>query len=199
MAEIINNIETQPNMTITSKNSIYCSTLYFEDYFDDKAIRKFIASTKRLIRSTKEYKGYISALLDTNTYLAVDNLTSNVRAGDAGIELHHCPFNLDEIVEIVIAHNINNNIKFTTFSITDEILKLHYENCIGLVPLSETNHELAHAAKIFIKKEQIFGDYKKFANIYADALTEEQKYRIAKIDELSAKNIPSDFTGVLDF
>ena len=75
-------------------------------------------------------------------------------------------------------------------------MELHFKNLIGLVPLSKTNHELAHNGKLFLSKNQIFGNYTKFMEKYDDALDAQLKERISKMEELSNKNIPSDFGGL---
>ena len=87
---------------------------------------------------------------------------------DVDIELHHYPLNLFQIVETVMNYHVIHGDRFTSFSLALEILQLHYQNKIGLVPLDKTNHELAHNYSIFLSSKQIFGNRKEFVKQYAE-------------------------------
>ena len=183
---------------INSTKSIFSSSFYFEDFYDDKSLMKFIKSIESMIRKSREYKTYISSLSTVSSGLARDNILSNIAVGDACIEFHHYPFDLKTIVEMVIMSHISRHDKFTSFSLCHEILDLHYRNLIGLVPLSSTSHELVHLNSILIKSDQIFGDWRKLLEIYHDGISIEQEEKIKELDEISTTNIPSDYLGIFD-
>jgi hypothetical protein len=103
------------------------------------------------------------------------------------LEMHHYPFTLYELCEIVMKKQFASNIPVNTFTIADEVLRLHYENVIGLVPLSVTVHQLVHAGRIFLKLSQTFGNITKFITDYQDFIDEELIFKLAKIIELSKR------------
>ena len=48
----INTIEANNEIGLQSTSSPFCQTFYFEDYYDDKAVKAFIKSVEKLIMST---------------------------------------------------------------------------------------------------------------------------------------------------
>lgn len=126
---------------------------------------KFNAYIEKLIRTSFEYKRYIGILktemdLTQCRFIKEADITNT----KVGLEIHHYPFTLYDIVSyyreyvkkfkgIVDSYN--------TFDIANDIMKLHYEGKVGLVPLSLTVHELAHAGLVFIplNSKYVFGNY----------------------------------------
>lgn len=197
--QIIGNIETienEKNFGMKSTSSPYCAPFYFENYYEDSEVKKFVKSTERLIRQSREYKTYIEQL-HTNVYeLNKDNILSNISNADAPLEFHHYPLSLYDIIETVMLKHIAAGETFTSYSIAKEIMELHYRHIIGLVPLSKTMHELAHSGNIFISKSQIFGEYSVFLTEYASGLSNTLKAQIQQMEQYSDQNIPSDFKGL---
>ena len=196
---VIGNIETVENETdfgIKANDSPFAVSFYFEDYYDDKAVKQFVKSVEKLIRTSKEYKMYIE-LLRTNIFaLNHDSIMSNITTADVDLEFHHTPFTLYDIIEIVMLHKITNKEKFTSFSIAKEVMNLHFKHKIGLTPLTRTTHELAHSGNLFISKKQIFGDYHSFMNDYSDGISMNLMQKVAAMENMSNSNIPSDFKGL---
>ena len=81
------------------------------------------------------------------------------------------PF-LYDIINIVAASKIVRGEGVTSLTLAHEVMNLHYENLIGIVPLSRTVHELAHSGEIFINLKQVFGDVNEFVKRYSDGLTD---------------------------
>lgn len=102
------------------------------------------------------------------------------------LEFHHYPFTLFDLVAIVLQDKINKGVKdISPFLIANEVMQLHYENLVGLVPLSKTVHELAHSGEIFISLDLVFGNVKEFLRRYKRALNEEQRGQLRKLIELT--------------
>lgn len=182
---------------IKADDSPWAVPFQFQDFYNDKAIKKFINSVERLVRTSREYKVYIE-LLRTNVHqLNHDNILSNITTADVDLEFHHYPFTLYEIVEVIMLDHIANDVKFTSFSLAKEIMELHYKHFIGIVPLTKTTHELAHSGNLFISTNQIFGEYKKFMELYPAGISVDLKDKIKKLEEYTSKGIPSDFKGLL--
>lgn len=178
---------------IKSDSSPYAEAFHFENFYDDNLIKKFIKSTERLIRQSDEYKTYIAQLRTNIEALNHDNILSNITTGDVDLEFHHYPFNLYEIVELVMTKNMVDNIKFTTFSVAKKVMELHYEHIIGLVPLTNMNHKLAHAGALFISTKQVFGEWRKFMSDYDSVIQYDKKQEIQDIIFKSDNNSASDF------
>jgi hypothetical protein len=193
----INFTEVNGNKVIRSDTSPFAEGMYFSKFYEEKAYKKFVTTVERLIRTSNEYKNYSENLRSNLNPMNLDNILSNISAADADIEFHHYPFTLFDVVDIVTIEKFLNKEKFTSFSIAKEVLKLHYQNMIGLVPLTVTNHELAHSGYLFISKKQIFGDYDLFMKKYDKAISADLKSKIKQMEELTEKNAPSDIKGLL--
>lgn len=140
---------------------------------DEKARKSFIKKIESHVRGSIEYKDYVKFLKQTvglNKCSFFPNLTTEVKGNR--LELHHAPFTLFDTVDIILEHILKNEPReFSAFTIVHEVVKAHYENLVGLIPLSETVHELVHAGKLSIKLDQIFGDVRAFMIQYKDGVT----------------------------
>jgi hypothetical protein len=188
--------ETNGIPSVKSESSPFAETLYFTKFYEEKAYKKFIRNIERLIRSSKEYKSYIELLRTNLKALNFDNILSYITTTDAEIEFHHYPYSLYDLVDVVCIHKFLQKEKFTSFAVAKEVMKLHFENIVGLVPLSVTNHELAHNGDLFISSKQIFGEYSKIAERYPKSVSPELLEKIKEMEDLSAKNTPSDIRGL---
>lgn len=199
MAEVIGNIDTivkDNNIILKSKNSIFYSAFYFDNVYDETSIKNFIKSTERLIRHSEEYNTYLGLMKTNYSVLNYDNILSNISNMDADIEFHHYPFTLYEIVEIVMNYHFINNDKFTSFSIAKEVMNLHFEQKIGFVPLTTTNHQLAHNGSLFISLKQVFGQWESFIEKYKTGISDVQLKYIEKLKSLTNAKFASDFKGI---
>jgi len=192
----ISTVSEGEDFGIKADDSPFALSFYFEDFYDDRACKRFINCVERLIRQSKEYRTYIELLRTNVVELNHDNILSNITTADADLEFHHYPFTLYDIIEILMIHHITNKEKFTTFSIAKEVMALHYEHIIGLVPLTRTTHELAHSGNIFISCDQIFGKYEEFIKRYRDGISADKLEKVKTIKKYSEEGIPSDFKGL---
>ena len=145
-------------------------SIYEKAFENDKAYASFIKKLESYIRSSTEMRGYMSFL---KTDMGMDHcfFLQGVNKDEAKIELHHYPLTLFDITNIVIQKYYRTNQKFSSMQIANEIVQLHYEGLIGLVPVSETIHELAHAGEIFIPLQWIHGDITEFIKRYNMGMT----------------------------
>jgi len=195
----IGNITTEKigdNIVVKSDTTIFSEELYFSKIYEEGVYKRFIKNTEKLIRTSKEYTDYIDKLRSNIGALNIDNILSNITTADVDLEFHHYPFSLYDIVDTVATHKFVNQEPFNTFSLAKEIMELHFKNMIGLVPLTITNHELAHGGNLFISSNQIFGNYKKFIEDYKIGVSGEILERIQKMEELTSNDTPSDFRGL---
>lgn len=165
----------------------------FNGFYEEKEFVRFVKAVERLVRSDRSYSNYIKKIKEAENNLTKDVVLQNLSSHDATIEMHHHPFTLYDIISIVAIHKFNNNEKFNSFSLAKEVIKLHYDNLVGLAPMSITTHQLAHATLnsktktryISLTKKQIFGKYDEFAEIYKDGLTLETKEKLKEFEKIS--------------
>lgn len=170
-------LEKNKNPTISINGDTYFSVSLLKDSFvESKELIRFIKSVEKMVRSSPEYTNlikYIKEELELNYCSYLNVLDTET----VSIELHHTPYNLHQIVEIVILKNEAEGRLFNTFSIALEVIELHYKNYIGLVSLSKSIHELAHSGdRFFIHKDLVLGDVDTFYNLYKDYMNEELRY-----------------------
>jgi hypothetical protein len=149
-----------------------------KETLDDKYFKRFIKSTERLVRTSIEYKEFVSYIL---SHLKTCAFFENITTEEATIEIHHHPLTLYEIVEIVAEKKFGEGVPITTFDVADEVLRLHWERKVGVIPLSKTVHELAHQGEVHINIDRVFGKVAEFVEEYEDGFTEDH---IAKIEAL---------------
>ena len=183
--------ESQPDAfnqpILTSTNDFFSLEFNLSNsIIDDSEEKKLIRAAERLIRTSKEYSYYLG-FLKQDLGMTRCSVMPNLDAECNTLEMHHYPFTLYELCEIVMKKQFASNIPVNTFTIADEVLRLHYENVIGLVPLSVTVHQLVHAGRIFLKLSQTFGNISKFVTDYQDFIDEELIVKLAKIIELSKR------------
>ena len=179
------------NITYLTDNSIIEDTINIDDYenldypyievseVNDKLINKI----EKIIRNSIEYKEYINFLkdeLDMNYCSFFSSLDYN----NTSIEMHHV-ITLYDITYIVLTKQLTNEFNITPFDVAEEVMKLHYENKVALMPLSKTIHDLYHAGEIFIPITYSFGDYESFYNEYKPYMTSDFKNHYNNLIKLS--------------
>ena len=135
-----------------------------------KEIERFVKRCERVIRSSIEYRDYIAFLRDNVDMdkCAFFNKVSKESGRHIKIEIHHEPFTLYEIVMVVVQKHIAEGTTLNDLFISDEVMQLHYENKVGLIPLSKSIHQAVHSpgSKIIIPIHMCYGDYKQFVVEY---------------------------------
>ena len=80
------------------------------------------------------------------------------------------------------------------FRISKEVMELHYDGKVGLIPLTLTVHELVHNGKIFIPLNLIYQNYSDFVNEYESWMNDNTKEKILDIVQATEKCM-----GIQDF
>lgn len=135
----------------------------------DKDKIKLIKDVERLVRKSLEYKQYIRFLRDEinmSECTFFENINNKNGNSGISIEIHHEPIDLFSIVNVVIDKWIDLDMDLNPILIAEEVMRLHYKNQVGLVPLSVTVHQLVHDGKIFIPLQNVYGDYLSFIEEY---------------------------------
>lgn len=138
---------------------------------------KFIKDVESLVRKSKEYSRYI-AYLKNEVGLRSCALFHNIDDSVAPIEMHHGPiFTLYDIVEIQIAYMFVHGEAINSMSVTNNVLKDHFDNIVQVTMLCEMAHKGVHSfaktkdSKFFLSADGSFGDFRKFVEKYKDSLT----------------------------
>lgn len=195
---IDSNVKEDGNILLNSSKSIFNDSFYFQDIFNMSEYRKLIKNAERLIRRSKEYTAYLGMIKNKYEDLNRDNVLSNIDSSDAEIEMHHYPLSLYDICDTVASHRIFHKIKLTTFSLAKEVMECHFKNIVGLVPLSRTLHELAHTNNLFISKDQVFGNYKRFLEEYKNGIPSDISTKMKLFIKNSESSVSSDVRGLFD-
>lgn len=161
-----------PDIKRKSKNNIQTSNIFIDDNrygtpynyeiaTDEKKKIKFIRSIEAIIRGSYEYSTYLGILKNELNYshcMIIPGL--DIHDLKISIEFHHYPFTLFDLVSIEVDDYLNHErYAIDPFVIAENIMKYHFQNLIGLVPLSVTVHELVHDGSKFINEKYILGDY----------------------------------------
>ena len=170
----IEQIEAQDdNIEILGKNQEYSLTMYLDPDVEAKFFARFIKKVERLVRGNPDYQDYIEALRE-DVGLDTCVILGKVDINKAEIHLHHCLSNLYTICVTVCNRLMQTGKQVTSFILADEVVRLHLNNKIALVPLTATMHELTHAGKIKIPKNVIYGDYLEYFEEHKNYMDESE-------------------------
>jgi len=172
---------------LTIHNSKNYVTSYGVDWEDDKEFIKYVKFIERKVRGSLEYKEYLDFLhetIDMNRCSYFGNVTREIR--HVKIEIHHHPLTLFDIVTILTKHRlIGCEEPFTVYDICNDVMECHYKNLVGLIPLSETVHELVHNQQILIPTDKVFGNWEEFVEMYKGVFTKELLEKMANMKKFS--------------
>jgi hypothetical protein len=166
----------------------------FEDYdlMDDKDREKYIVDLERHVRSSFEYRQmvqYLREYMNMNSCAFIPNI-SNETNRRVRIEIHHSPFTLRDICCVILNKRMKNGEMLTIESVGYEVMFVHYSLMVGLIPLSETVHELVHTQYLFVPTNKVYGYYKAFVQTYYNYIDPEL---LDKLDELEKLTIAGTY------
>lgn len=147
------------------------------DLNDDREFKKYIYEVKKTIRTSIEYRRMVAFLkenVNMNQCSFYHNVT-NINTSRIKIHIHHEPFDLETIARIVYRKRNEFREEVDTESVGKEVMFLHYNMMIGLIPLAETVHELVHNKFLFVPIDRVFGVYQQFAVSYWDFMDESEQ------------------------
>ena len=186
----------QPNDVDIVKIPKDIPVMDIEDYdlFDDKEREKYINDLERHVRSSYEYRNmvqYLREYMNMNSCAFIPNVTNEVNR-KIKIELHHSPFTLRDICVTILNKRMKNNEMLTIESVAYEVMFVHYSLMVGLIPLSETVHQLVHSQYIFIPTDKVYGYYKNFVKTYNDYIDPELLDKLDELDKLTIAGTYND-------
>lgn len=141
---------------------------------NDKQRVKLIKKIESYCRTSMEYTDLISYL---RKYVNMDECTflTNFKAGKRKgmIEIHHAPFTLFSIVDIVMRKQEDQMGYIDEFDVCEEVMRLHYSGLVGLIPLSITCHQLVHDDRLTVPLWCVYGRFVEFTKLYYDWIPDE--------------------------
>ena len=157
---------------------------------DEKERKKFIKDVENRVRSSFEYKRFINYIRDymqMNQDAFLEGI-DNKESFDVKIEIHHYPFTLYDIVEIILNKRSYYKETISVNMVAKEVMSCHYKLIIGLIPLSETVHELNHNSRIFIPVNKVLGRYNLFIEYYKPFIEPYMLETVERIEKYSKEN-----------
>ncbi len=196
-------IITESNKEIKEIKLVQIQTCDFNPYDldDEKSFEKFISDVEKEVRGSFEYRQFINYLrnfMDMSQCTFIEK-AHNRETFDIKIEIHHYPFTLYDICRIVYDKRAYYKESLDLEMVAKEVMELHYKLMIGLVPLSETVHELVHNSRLFIPITSVLGRYDIFMMYYDRFISAEMKDMILRMEKYTQEQVSSLLnTSILD-
>lgn len=173
-----------------------------EDYdlSNPKELNNYFKSIERICRNSHTYKKFIDFLreqVDMVKCSFYENV-NNIDTFSIKIHIHHAPLTLYDIVTTVYSKRLCNHEPLSELMIAKEVMWVHYNMMVGLIPLSETVHELVHQGMLFIPLNKVFGIYKNFISIYGLYMDPQLKANLSRAEEISRDYDISKQTKILE-
>ena len=182
---IVKPYELENPPTIIKMDDIPEYNLYDFDLNDEKSFKKYIQTLEKTVRSSFEYKSliqYLREYMDMNQCAFYENV-NNTDTTKVRIEIHHEPLSLYDICLIVYNKRVTYNEPLDEEYVAKEVMYLHYNLMVGLIPLAETVHQLVHAQYLFVPTTAVLGKYKEFVDRYSPYMLPEQLETLERIEE----------------
>jgi hypothetical protein len=142
--------------------------------FEEDIDKKLYMYLKRMCRNSFEYKEYIRHFKEVLKYTRCKVFNIDITEVPVSLEIHHTPFSLETIVVAVTAKMFEERgVPLDPKDIAEEVMRLHYDGKIGLIPLTSTIHEAVHSNAVHIKSSDIYGNYQAFFEEYEEYLSED--------------------------
>ena len=156
------------------------------DLNDEKSFKSYIETIeKKIVRQSFEYKAlikYLREYMDMNQCAFYQNV-NNIDTTKIKIEIHHEPLTLYDICLIVYNKRVAFHESLDEEYVAKEVMYLHYNLLVGLIPLAETVHQLVHAQYLFVPTTAVLGKYREFVDRYRDYMLPEQQEALEYIEK----------------
>lgn len=157
------------------------------DLSNPKELSKYFKSIERICRNSRTYKKLINFLrenVDMNKCSYFKNV-DNIDTYSLKIHIHHTPLTLYDIVTTVYNKRLLNHESLSEMMVAKEVMWLHYNLFVGLIPLSETVHGSVHNGQAFIPTTKVYGMYKTFVKLYEPYIDKELLKVLSNMEEMS--------------
>ena len=173
--------------------------LYDYDLNDEKSFKQYIKDIESIVRTSFEYRAlikYLKEYVDMDKCAFYENL-SNADSSKIRIEIHHEPLSLYDIAIIVYNKRVSYNEPLDEEIVAKEVMYLHYDLMVGLIPLAETVHQLVHSQYLFVPTTAVYGKYREFVSRYGPYMLPEQIEVLNHIEEATKVYTGEDAQTIL--
>ena len=158
--------------------------------FEDDIDNKLMSYLKRMCRGSFEYKEYIKHFKEVLQYTKCKVFNIDITEVPVSIEIHHTPFSMETIVGAVTSRMYSvQGVPIDPKDVAEEVMQLHYDGKIGLIPLTSTIHEAVHNNTIHIKPGDIYGNYQAFFEEYEEYLEDDSVNHYNRVITLSNEEV----------
>ena len=185
-------------VVIPNEIPVYSAQDY--DLFDEKSMTKYMKDLERFVRQSLEYKQmvqYLREYMNMRNCAFLPNVT-NEYTPKIRIEIHHSPMTLYEICSVIIKKRMSNGESMDIEAVAFEVLYVHYCLMVGLIPLSETVHELVHNQFIYVPANRVYGYYKAFVQQYHDYIDAELLDKLNTVEKIAQDQVYNDYMQILE-
>ena len=196
---IVKGYELDAPPAIIKMHDIPEYNLYDFDLNDEKSFKSYIQTIERVTRNSFEYKeliNYLKEYMDMNQCAFYKNM-NGTEIGKSYIEIHHEPLSLFDISLIVYNKRVAFNEPLDEEYVAKEVMYLHYNLLVGLIPLAETVHQLVHGQYLFVPTTAVLGKYREFVDRYQAYMIPEQLETLTRIEEATAVYNDEDAKTIL--
>lgn len=196
---LVSSYELECPPTVIEMKDIPEYNLYDFDLSDEKSFRKYIQTIEKTVRTSFEYRQmvqYLREYMDMNKCAFYENV-NNIDTTKVHIEIHHEPLSLYDICLIVYNKRVAFNEPLDEEFVAKEVMYLHYNLMVGLIPLAETVHQLVHAQYLFVPTTAVLGKYREFVNRYEPYMLPEQIETLDHIEEATKTYNMNDAETIL--
>lgn len=165
-----------------------------------KEFEGFIKDVKRDVRNSFEYHQYMKYVkenFDMNKCSFFKNV-SGLNSRRIKIEIHHDPFTIEDIIRTVVKKRLCYGELMEPEQVSKEVMYLHYNMMVGLIPLSTTVHELVGNNYLFVPTTHVMGNYKAFVDAYGDFIEPETIAILNRIEEATIAYDESRMQKILE-
>lgn len=168
----------------------------------DREVDRLVKKVERIVRKSGEYRDCIAFLrqnVNMNACAFFNNVSKETNK-KLRIEVHHEPLTLYDIVYITVKKWMDMGEPLNDLLLAEEVTELHYDNKVGLIPLSKTIHEVVHNSdKLVIPMYMIYGNYVKFLKETEEYWKDDERI-VKKIERMieNTKNLNDHSFDVLD-
>lgn len=158
--------------------------------FEEDLDKKLYMYLKKMCRGSFEYKEYIKHFKEVLEYTKCKVFGIDITEVPVSLEIHHTPFSLETIVTAVTAKMFEQRgVPLDPKDISEEVMRLHYDGKVGLIPLTSTIHEAVHSNTIHIKASDIYGNYQAFFDEYEEYLSDDAVQHYNNVINLTEEEV----------
>lgn len=182
------NIVLQEDKPVTTieMNSISPFDIADFDLTKEKEVRQYFFTIERIVRGSYLYKHklipYLRDYVNMNECSFYKNI-NNIDTFSMKIHIHHSPLTLFDIVNTVFNKRCKFKEPINVNLVAKEVMWLHYRMQVGLIPLSETVHELTHNGFLFIPTNKVYGLYRDFVRMYGEFIDPQTMSTLKQAEE----------------